>query len=235
MRTKLYAICLSALLIVFLSHPARTQTSVERHERKERAHIVYVALGDSTGIGVGARRGGYVQRLAERIRASRRRVRTINLCATGATSGDALRHQAGRVAHHRPTFITLSIGANDLINGVSVEQFARNYEDTIVRLRETVRVPIIVMNIPDLSLAPAVPSYMRESARRHIIRFNGRIAAIAARHELAVIDLYAASAEFARRRERFSADGLHPSDAGYEFWAEAMWPSVRRAFEGRRD
>jgi acyl-CoA thioesterase-1 len=26
--------------------------------------------------------------------------------------------------------------------------------------------------------------------------------------------------------EFFSEDGFHPSDKGYEFWAEQMWPTI---------
>lgn len=29
--------------------------------------------------------------------------------------------------------------------------------------------------------------------------------------------------------EFFSGDGGHPSDASYEFWAGAMWPTMKRA------
>src|ERR1044072_8818881 len=55
--------------------------------------IVYVALGDSTGYGVGAREGGYVKRLFDRIN-ERRPNRTVqNLCVSGATTDDLVRGQ----------------------------------------------------------------------------------------------------------------------------------------------
>lgn len=84
------------------------------------------------------------------------------------------------------------------------------------------------MNIPNLSLAPAVPAYMREYARRRIIAFNQRIAVIAARHRLPVVDLFAKTRIFAKRAELFSSDGIHPSDAGYEFWTNILWAETRR-------
>ena len=58
------------------------------------APVVYVALGDSTGVGVGARRGGgYVARLFERIERVRPGSRVVNLCVSGARTDDALRGQ----------------------------------------------------------------------------------------------------------------------------------------------
>src|SRR5678815_5238823 len=47
--------------------------------------IVYVALGDSTGYGVGAREGGYVKRLFDRINERRSGSTLQNLCAVSYT------------------------------------------------------------------------------------------------------------------------------------------------------
>ena len=55
--------------------------------------IVYVALGDSTGSGVGAREGGYVIRLFKRIEERRAGSKLTNLCVSGATTEDVLRGQ----------------------------------------------------------------------------------------------------------------------------------------------
>src|SRR5436309_1752244 len=58
------------------------------------APVVYVALGDSTGVGMGARKGGgYVARLFERIERERPRSRVVNLCVSGARTDDVLRGQ----------------------------------------------------------------------------------------------------------------------------------------------
>ena len=71
--------------------------------------IVHVALGDSTGVGVGAREGGgYVARIFRRVERERPGSRLINLCVSGATTADVLREQAGRVA----TFIRQTRGTN---------------------------------------------------------------------------------------------------------------------------
>ncbi|HEV2912651.1 MAG TPA: SGNH/GDSL hydrolase family protein [Pyrinomonadaceae bacterium] len=197
---------------------------------KGDAPVVYVALGDSTGAGVGARHGGYVARLFERIKHERPASRLINLCVSGATTDDVLLEQVEPGAAARPTLLTLGIGINDAGRGVSVERFARNYEEIIKRIRAKTNAPIVVTNLPDVSLAPVVPVFMRNEARRRIELYNERIAEIARRYKLLVVDAYTETREvIPEHPEFFSEDGFHPSDVGYEYWARKMWPTVKSA------
>ncbi|HWS88998.1 MAG TPA: SGNH/GDSL hydrolase family protein [Pyrinomonadaceae bacterium] len=200
-------------------------------EEVEGEPVVYVALGDSTGVGVGARKGGgYVARLFERIERVRPGSRLVNLCVSGATTGDVLRSQVGRVGEAKPSLVTLGIGINDLTRMAAPEQFARNFDEIVTRVREQTEAALVVSNLPDISHAPRVPGFLRGEARRRLRRFNERIADAAARHGLYLADSYAKSAEvIPAHPEFFSPDGFHPSDEGYEFWAFEMWPTVKRA------
>ena len=200
-------------------------------ETKRPTPVIYVALGDSTGVGVGALKGGgYVARLFERIERERPGSRLVNLCVSGATTADVLRGQAGRVGGARPTLVTLGIGINDVTRGVEPEQFARNYEQIVARVREQTDAPIVVTNVPDVSFAPRVPAFMRDEVRRRIQLFNASLAGVAERHGLTLVDSYTSSHEvIPNHPEFFSPDGFHPSDEGYEFWAVKMWPTVKTA------
>ncbi|HWS54329.1 MAG TPA: SGNH/GDSL hydrolase family protein [Pyrinomonadaceae bacterium] len=200
-------------------------------EGKRKPPVVYVALGDSTGVGVGARKGGgYPARLLERIERARPGSRLVNLCVSGATTSDVLRGQAGRVGEARPTLVTLSIGINDVSRQVAPEQFARNYEEIISRVREQTDAPLVISNLPDIAQAPAVPAFLREEANRRVNLFNNLIAEAAARHGLPLVDAYAKSrAVIPEHPDFFSPDGFHPSDEGYEFWAFEMWPTIKAA------
>jgi len=193
--------------------------------------VVYVALGDSTGVGVGARKGGgYAARLFERVERLRPGSRLVNLCVSGATTADVLRSQAPLVAAERPTLLTLGVGINDVTRGVEPEQFARNYDELVAGLRRQPGAPLVVTNLPDISHAPAVPPFLREEVSRRIALFNRHIAEAAARHGLLLADTYAKSRDIIPAHpEFFSFDGFHPSDEGYEFWAFEMWPTVKRA------
>ena len=190
--------------------------------------FVYVALGDSTGAGYGARAGGYVERLHSRLRAERPQARLKSLCVNGATSADVLRRQVpSAVATHRPSLITLQVGVNDLSRQVSLADYARHYDAILSALVQT-GAPIIVANLPDVSLAPVVPAFLRTEIAGRIQAFNKEIAAAARRHGVTMVDIYGPShAAIPSRPELFSADGFHPSDAGYEFWADHMWPAIK--------
>lgn len=191
--------------------------------------VVYVALGDSTGVGVGARRGGgYVARLFERIGRERAGSRVTNLCVSGAETRDLVRSQLPRVASLKPTLVTVGIGINDVTHGIGAEQFRRNYEELASGLRAATAAPVVLTNVPDISTAPRVPVFMREALRRQIALFNEVIADVAGRHGFVLVDAYEMSRRvIPRHPEFFSADGFHPSDEGYEYWAKMMWPAVK--------
>jgi acyl-CoA thioesterase-1 len=195
------------------------------------AAVVYVALGDSTGVGVGAQHGGYVARLFERIEQEKPDSHLTNLCVSGATTDDVLRDQTTQPAlSSSTTLVTLGIGINDAGRGSTPEQFARNYEEIIKRIRARTNAPIVITNLPDVSLAPVVPLYMRDQARRRIELYNEGIREIAARYGLRVVDAFKTTHEvIPTHPEFFSSDGFHPSDIGYEYWAKTMWPTVKTA------
>ena len=192
--------------------------------------IVYVALGDSTGAGVGAREGGYVARLYKRLLERRPGSKLSNLCVSGATTEDLLRSQLDRAIALNPDLVTVGIGINDIGHGFTLEQFSKNYEQVLSMLKEKTHAQIVVTNIPDISSAPRIPGPMRSVYQRQIIEFCNGSEEIANRHGVTVFDMYSITKDdLPLHPEYFSSDGFHPSDQGYEFWAEKMWPTLARA------
>ena len=191
--------------------------------------IVYVALGDSTGAGVGAVEGGYVVRLYQRMLQHRPGSQLVNVCVSGATTTDVVRNQLDKGVEKNPQLVTLGIGINDIGHSVPLEKFAENYDRILSTLKEKTHAQIVVTNIPDISSAPVVPPSLRGQYHRQIETFNQRLAEIAARHGITVFDIYSiTSRELPAHPEYFSRDGFHPSDAGYELWAIEMWPTIAR-------
>lgn len=191
--------------------------------------IVYVALGDSTGAGVGAANGGYVVRLYNRLLQYRPGSQLANLCVSGATTEDLLRGQLDSGVAKKPDLVTLGIGINDVGHNVPLEQFAENYDRILSTLKEKTQARIVVTNIPDISSAPVVPSSLRNQYHQQIVTFNQRLQEIANRHGVTVYDIYTVTArELPSHPEYFSSDGFHPSDEGYELWASEMWPTIAR-------
>lgn len=189
--------------------------------------IVYVALGDSTGSGVGARNGGYVARLFTRVTEHRAGSELLNLCVSGSTTDDVLRGQLRRGVEKSPDVVTVGIGINDVGHGFTIEQFAKNYDEILTTLKSQTKAAIVVTNIPDVSSAPRIPSSMRSQYQQQIAQFNHRLEEIARRHGVTIFDIYSITQrELPSHPEYFSADGFHPSDEGYELWASEMWPTL---------
>jgi len=193
--------------------------------------ILYVALGDSTGAGVGAKDGGgYVARLFKRLLEKRPDSKLSNLCVSGATTADLIRDQLDHGVALNPDLVTIGIGINDIGHGLTLEQFSKNFDQILSTLKEKTHATIVVTNIPDISTAPRIPASMRSQYQRQIEEFCKRLEEIANRHGVAIYDIYTITKqELPSHPEYFSADGFHPSDAGYELWATEMWPTVAQA------
>lgn len=223
---------LALLLVVFLVGCGRktSEGTVTDSNEMNTGPIVYVALGDSTGAGVGAVDGGYVLRLHQRILRSRPGSQLANLCVSGATTADVLVGQLDKGVEKNPQLVTLGIGINDIGHGVPLAKFTENYDLILSTLKEKTQARIVVANIPDISSAPQIPPSMRSQYRQQIVAFNQRLEEIANRRGVIVFDIYSITTrDLPSHPEYFSRDGFHPSDAGYELWAVEMWPTIARA------
>lgn len=200
-------------------------------ERMTTGPIVYVALGDSTGAGVGARDGrSYVARLFTHLAERRPESKLSNLCVSGATTADLIRGQLEEGVALNPDLVTVGIGINDINHGVTLEQFSQNLDQILGTLKEKTHATIVVTNIPDISTAPQIPGAMRSEYQRRIEEFCKRLEETANRHGVTIFDVYTiTNKELPSHPEYFSADGFHPSDEGYELWATQMWPTVAQA------
>jgi len=231
LQKRLTALLLILLLSVgceILSGCSRVQSNVRRGSRADGS-VVYAAIGDSTGAGVGARHGGYVERLFVKIKQERPASRLVNQSLAGADTAQVLQKQIEKISSDNPTLVTVGIGLNDLLRGTSEDDFAKNYEDIVARLLKT-QAFIILITLPDLSAAPAFSQRDAGELSARLLRYNQRIEIIAARYNVSLVDLYKLSRESLQKHpEFFSADGMHPSDAGYEYWAELLWPAVSKA------
>jgi acyl-CoA thioesterase-1 len=220
------SLLLTSLLSVSCARPTATAGN-------RVSPLVYVALGDSTGIGLGARDGGgYVDQLFSRIEQKRPGSTLLNLSAAGATTADVINRQITQLDDTRATLVTICVGVNDLLSGREAKQFAENYETLVAKLKQPGRL-IVIMTLPNVTSVPAMKRMADEPLRSRLEQFNKAIEAVAGRHGAPLVDLYKLSDELVGSHpEFFSSDGLHPSDLGYALWAEAIWPVIAQAIDG---
>ncbi|MDP2272619.1 MAG: SGNH/GDSL hydrolase family protein [Archangium sp.] len=196
----------------------------------------YVALGDSSGVGVGSGNdGGYPERLYKRLKAHGVPAGILNLAQSGAQSRDVLRLHVQRAAEKQPALVTVGIGANDLWRLVSAEEFSDNLQ-AIAEVLQRSGARVVVSNLVDLGRAPAAKvaqswlGITPQMITERVLLFNARIAKLGERPGFEVVDLFGPShAELSGPTGYFSGDGFHPSAHGYDRWAELAWPAVQRA------
>lgn len=188
----------------------------------------FAALGDSTGVGVGATTGGgYVSRLEKKLR-EHFTLDARNFCQSGATVSRLQQGQLRPALIFRPELATVAIGGNDVWRGTELREYEASLKTVLNKLR-AVGATTIVVNVPDLSIAPVAQLVPREWYDGRIEAFNEIIDRVARDCSATRVDLYSKSRHFAangNHTDLFCADGFHPSSRGYEAWTEAMWPTV---------
>ncbi|MBI2219382.1 MAG: SGNH/GDSL hydrolase family protein [Candidatus Rokubacteria bacterium] len=192
--------------------------------------VIYVALGDSTveGIAATSAEHNYVSRLFRRLRGVYPAARVVNLGTSGAISADVVSRQVQRAVKLRPDLVTLSVGPNDITGGVAVADYEKNVDTIFRTLTRETRAVVVVNLLPDLAVTPRFrASDKREIVGALTVQFNGALARKADAYAVTLVDLYTASrAEVPRHPELVASDGYHPSDLGYERWAELMWRHI---------
>jgi len=220
------ALLVSALVLLGCASVANSRMLPTDH----RAQLVYAALGDSTveGVGASSSETSYPSRLLSRLRGAYRDVRLVNLGKGGATSADVLANQLDRAVALSPHLITLSIGPNDITERIPVETYERNLTAIFGGLAEKTPAVVVVNLIPDLAVTPRFRGKPQEAAVGKLTTtFNDALRRRARAAGAEIVDLYGPSRdEVPRRPALLSKDGYHPSDAGYERWAELMWQGV---------
>jgi acyl-CoA thioesterase I len=202
---------------------------------------MYLALGDSTAVGVGATDGlGYPARLAALLAAAGTPVTLRNLGESGATTGELARRQLPRLPRERPELVTLGIGTNDLWRMIPLERIARELDAIGAALAKT-GAPVLVSNVIDLSLAPIrrmvemVMNVPMSAFHERLDALNAALATMTRTHGFELVDLCGYSrATLPAHPDYFSSDGFHPSAAGYAAWAELLLAPAEKALRARR-
>ena len=194
---------------------------------------MYVALGDSTGVGVGAKSGGgYVDRVVKQLREHTSDLVVANLCMSGATSAVVRERQLGAAIARRPHLATVMVGGNDLWRGIAPDAFAKNL-DVIADNLTRVGAVVVMANVANLAHAPIAAHAERlagvklDDVEQRAARFNDVVAKVVARHDVVLVDLHG-QASLRERPELFCADGFHPSDEGYAAIADQLWAAIER-------
>jgi lysophospholipase L1-like esterase len=199
---------------------------------------LYVAVGASDAVGVGARRPRRQAwpRLLHR-QAFGRDTRFVNLAVSGATAAAGLEEQVPRAERLAPDVVTVWLVVNDVVGAVPVDRYEASLDEVVGRLRRVGAGRLLVGNCPYLDRLPAYLAGRAmgllpepDEANRIVDGYNDAIDRVVARHDATVVDLRTAG--LAARRAGvepalFGRDGFHPSTAGHRAIAAAFSNGLR--------
>lgn len=240
MRSRLVGAALSFLLAACSGNGDGDASG--RSGRRPPPPMVYVAVGASESVGVGADRPE--QAWPEVLRRTRLPEGTsfTNLGIPGATVSTALRDELPRALSLAPTLVTVWLNANDIIAGVAPSTYESQLRQLVRELRRGGQTKVLVANTPPLELLPAYLACRRRppvapcrepalalvppSAVESVVdAYNAAIARVAAAEGAVLVDLHAEAVSAqagGRLAEMVSSDGFHPNAAGHRAVADAF-------------
>lgn len=197
--------------------------------------VIYVALGASDAVGVGAsdpNRTAYVPLLIAHLPAD---ASALNLGVSGYTLQQALVDELPQALAAHPTLVTVWLVGNDFRQCTPLNSFGKDLDTLLGQLQTQTKAQVFVANAPDFSQLPAIrsgspslgaclagksPAQIRALAQQ----WNTVIDATVASHHQVLVDLF--NSELAAHPEYISSDGFHPSDAGYRVLANLFWQQI---------
>lgn len=191
-----------------------------------------VLLGDSSGVGLGARRPEDTlgHRLLSRLASAGYGARLDVVAVSGADARD-LAGQVEEALVLAPHVAVVSVGGNDVTHRLRPRAAGRLLGDAVARLR-TGGAQVVVATCPDLGAVRRLGRPLRWWAGVASRREWRSQRAAASRAGAVVVGVgRQLGPAFARDAGMFSADGFHPSSTGYAALADTLWPAVLAAAE----
>jgi len=190
----------------------------------------YVAIGASDTVGVGATdpaTGAWPARLAARLPAG---TDYVNLGVSGSLAAQAGHEQVPRAVALRPQLVTIWLAVNDLNASIGPAEYATALRSVMDPLVSGTSARIFVGSVPDLRTVPAYAGTDQAALLERITAYNAAIAAIAigSPSRVTVVDLFTGSGPLVSAMT-VSADGFHPSDAGYALIADRFAKAIAGA------
>lgn len=186
----------------------------------EPGAVRYLALGDSLTQGVGApdeATGSFPALLAQHWRDDGCAVELQNAGISGYTAGQVLEEQVPQIADFEPTLITFQAGGNDLVNGVSVDDYRDNVEEILDAATDSgARVIVLAQN--EWFRAPGGEGYTTPEARAELDAVLIEEAQDKGAEFVDLRPLYKQQAD----ENLWVEDGIHPTPEAYQAWSDEL-------------
>ncbi|HEU4718297.1 MAG TPA: SGNH/GDSL hydrolase family protein [Bacteroidia bacterium] len=191
--------------------------------------VRFVALGDSYTIGEGATwETSWPYLLAKSMNEKGKKVKLVaNPSRTGWTTQDLIDNELPVFDTCRADVVTLLIGVNDWVQGVSADDFKKNlvYILDHVQAKLEDKTKILLVTIPDFGVTPTGKFYSGgRDISAGITQFNDIIRDEAKKRNLPLVDIFPVSKDMGKDSSLVAKDGLHPSAKEYAIWETLILP-----------
>lgn len=208
----------------------------ESFDMQKKKPIGYLPLGDSYTICTGAtEKESWPVLLTEHLNKEGINISLLdNPARNGFSTQNLIDKELPVFKKLKPDFVTLLIGVNDWVRGVSSTEFQKNFKYILdeVQLQLTDKTKIIVITIPDFGVTPEGKNYgSGRDISKGILSFNEIIKMEAKKRKLRVVDIFGISKKMKDDNSLVAKDGLHPSAKEYAVWETLILPEVRNTLK----
>ncbi len=189
-----------------------------------RRELVFVALGDSTTLGIGDPTPaggwrGWAGLLAESLGGAT----FHNLARSGALTADVATDQLPLARQYRPDLAAILVGVNDTLRReFNLPAIGASLDRTIGTLCAA-GTGVLTGCLPDPGAMLRLPAALARPLARRVRAINAVTHAIAARHSCQHLHLHIPQLPEAYDRRMWSVDRLHPGERGHRLLAGAYY------------
>jgi lysophospholipase L1-like esterase len=181
----------------------------------------YLALGDSFTIGTGS--GPELAFPARLVARSGCGVTLRNVAVNGYSTQEILDEELPALASFAPTFVTLAVGANDIVRRRGPDEYRANVRRIVQAVVAAGGPRLVAIPQPDWSLSPVAADFGDPAAlRASIDRYNAILREETTAAGGTYVDLFPLMEQQAQAR-MIARDGLHPSAASHDAWAAELF------------
>ncbi len=204
------------LAITFFAFKMQTKNSIK-----------YLPLGDSYTICTGAKQNeSWPYLLTKHLNENKVDCKLLdNPARNGFSTQDLIDNELPLVKKLQPDFVTLLIGVNDWVRGVTKETFTKNLILILDEIEKSVtnKKHVILITIPDFGVTPQGKNYGNgRNIGKGIAEFNAIIVLEAKKRNLKTVDVFELSKNMQTDNSLVSSDGLHPSAKEYALWEKLI-------------
>lgn len=202
----------------------------------ENPSLRVAVLGDSsvTAPGVAGPEEIWVSQVCERM-AEDYHVILRSFAVGGSQADDLIADQMEGAVRFGPDMVFVSVGANEVIRGVSRRKFHQNLSRLVAELADT-GATVVQSGVGEMGSIPRLHPPLSKLMAYRAKKFDEVHWMVAEEHGTVVVDQRSDDiAIWYRDRSLWSADLFHVSAAGHARWADTAWRTLEPILDGARE